>query len=284
MSPSFVYFKNGPEYLTKETDQIFIPLMRFLRQSLVSRRFFFNLMFPFLFFFFHLCLFGGICIQHSQVLVIYLTLAWWLECSPMARETGVQSQVESYQRLKKWYSLPPYLTLNIIRYGSGVKWSNPGKGEALSPAPWCSSYRKGSLRVTLDYCRYLYFTCNFLFLQAFWFFLNLVVLFLPFFPPLLIISSLSRSSFPHFIFTMWSAETVKSTRWQVLFNYLINTMLGLLAGIRWLFVFQSSKDFYAFNFPLIVLRTFVLLFFLFMAFYSSVILTFFLWLIFLLHA
>ena len=32
-----------------------------------------------------------------------------------------------------------------------VKWSNPGNGVAPSPTPWCSSYRKGSLRVTLDY-------------------------------------------------------------------------------------------------------------------------------------
>ena len=42
------------------------------------------------------------------------------------------------------------LTLNIIRYGSRVKWRNPGKGVAPSPTPWCSSYQKGSLRVTLD--------------------------------------------------------------------------------------------------------------------------------------
>ena len=41
--------------------------------------------------------------------------------SPMARETWVQSQVESYQRLKKWYLMPPCLTLSIIRYGSRVK-------------------------------------------------------------------------------------------------------------------------------------------------------------------
>ena len=81
-----------------------------------------------------------------------------LECSPIARETWVQSQVESYQRLKKWYLMPPCLTLSIIRYGSRVKWSNPGKGVAPSPTPWCSSYRKGSLRVTLDYDRQLYFT------------------------------------------------------------------------------------------------------------------------------
>ena len=74
----------------------------------------------------------------------------------MARETWVQSQVESYQRLKKWYLMPPCLTLSIVRYGSRVKWSNPGKGVAPSPTPWCSSYRKGSLRVTLDYGRQLY--------------------------------------------------------------------------------------------------------------------------------
>ena len=47
--------------------------------------------------------------------------------------------------------MPPCLTLSIIRYGSRVKWSNPGKGVAPSLTPWCSSYRKGSLRVTLDY-------------------------------------------------------------------------------------------------------------------------------------
>ena len=65
-----------------------------------------------------------------------------LECSPLARETWVQSQVESYQRLKKWYLMRPCLTLSIIRYGSRVKWSNPGKGVALSPTPWCSKLSK----------------------------------------------------------------------------------------------------------------------------------------------
>ena len=56
-----------------------------------------------------------------------LTLTWWLECSPMAPETWVQSQDESYQRLKKWYLMPPCLTLSIIMYGSRVNWSIPGK-------------------------------------------------------------------------------------------------------------------------------------------------------------
>ena len=53
----------------------------------------------------------------------------------MAREAWVQSQVESYQRLKKWYLMPPCLTLSIIRYGSRVKWSNPRKGVGKGATP-----------------------------------------------------------------------------------------------------------------------------------------------------
>ena len=63
---------------------------------------------------------------------------------------GQGDQVESYQRLKEWYFRPPCLTLSIINYGSMVKWSNAGKGVGPSPTPWCSSYRRESLRVTLD--------------------------------------------------------------------------------------------------------------------------------------
>ena len=67
------------------------------------------------------------------------------------------SQVESYQRLKKWYLMPPYLTLSIIRYGSRLKWSIPGKGLAPSPTPWWSCYWKGALQISLDYSHQLYF-------------------------------------------------------------------------------------------------------------------------------
>ena len=75
------------------------------------------------------------------------------QCSPMVWETGVQPYVESYQRLKKWYLMLLCLTRSIIRYGSRVKWSNTGDGEVPFPTPWCSSYWKGSLRVTLDYSK-----------------------------------------------------------------------------------------------------------------------------------
>ena len=71
----------------------------------------------------------------------------------MARETRVQSQVASYQRLLKWYLIPPCLTISIIRYVSRVKWSN----SAPSPTPRCSSYWKGSLLVALDFGRQLFF-------------------------------------------------------------------------------------------------------------------------------
>ena len=51
----------------------------------------------------------------------------------MVQETGVQSKVESYQRLKKWYMMPPCLALSTLRWGSRVKWSNPGNGVARPP-------------------------------------------------------------------------------------------------------------------------------------------------------
>ena len=38
-----------------------------------------------------------------------------------------------------------------------VKVEQSREGVTPSPTPWCSSYRKGSLRVTLDYGRQLYF-------------------------------------------------------------------------------------------------------------------------------
>ena len=68
------------------------------------------------------------------------SLAKWVECSPIVRETWVQSQVVSYQELEKWYLIPPCLTLSNIRYISRVKKSNPGKRVAPSPTSRCSSY------------------------------------------------------------------------------------------------------------------------------------------------
>ena len=57
----------------------------------------------------------------------------------------------------KWYLMPLWFTLSIIRYGSRVKWSNPVKGRASSPTPLCCSEWKGSFNVSLDYSSQLYF-------------------------------------------------------------------------------------------------------------------------------
>ena len=83
------------------------------------------------------CLVIKICNKQSK---FFFHLLYNLECLPMAWETSVQSQVELYQRLKKWYLMTPFLILSIIRYGSRVKWVNPGKRVVPSPTPWCSSY------------------------------------------------------------------------------------------------------------------------------------------------
>ena len=83
----------------------------------------------------------------------------------MAQETWVQSPVEVNKRLKKWYLMPPILTLSIRRYESRVKWGNPGQGVEPSPATWYSSYQKWGLRVTLEYGhqQYLYLFAHSLF-------------------------------------------------------------------------------------------------------------------------
>ena len=60
-------------------------------------------------------------------------LALRVECSLMACETRIQSQVKSYQRFKKWYLIPRCLTLRIIRYIPRVKWSNSKERKSILP-------------------------------------------------------------------------------------------------------------------------------------------------------
>ena len=116
-----------------------ISLIRYLLQSLVSRSIF--LFLDILFFFFSLIYFC--LIVSTSNIHEYLQLS--CSYSAMARESGVQSQVESYQILKKWYLMPPCLTLSILWYGWSVEWSNPGKGVASSPTPRICRYLKREL-------------------------------------------------------------------------------------------------------------------------------------------
>ena len=82
---------------------------------------------------------GVLSMSPIELNCIPSSLAWWVECSPR-----VQSQVAPYQKLFKWYLIPPCLTLSNIRYVLRVKWSNPGKGVAPPSTLRCSSYWKGA--------------------------------------------------------------------------------------------------------------------------------------------
>ena len=62
LSSFLVDFMNGLEYLTRGTDQVFIPLIPFLPYSFVSNSFLVLLRYSFLIFFFHLHLFDSIII------------------------------------------------------------------------------------------------------------------------------------------------------------------------------------------------------------------------------
>ena len=52
---------------------------------------------------------------------------YWPKIWSTAQETRVQSQVESYQRLIKWYLIFPCITLSIIRY----QWKALGMGVSI---------------------------------------------------------------------------------------------------------------------------------------------------------
>ena len=75
-------------------------------------------------------------------IVLYRTIG--LAVSVFANRPGDLGSIPGrvIPKTQKWYLMPPCLTLSIIRYGSRVKWSNPGKGVAPSPTHWCSKLSK----------------------------------------------------------------------------------------------------------------------------------------------
>ena len=77
LSSSLVYFKNGSEYLTRRTAQVFIPLKRFHQDSLVLSCFLILLKYSFLIFSFtSFCLMGSA----SNILHVFVGLLF-SECS-----------------------------------------------------------------------------------------------------------------------------------------------------------------------------------------------------------
>ena len=76
-----------------------------------------------------------------------------VHCSPMVRETGLESHVESYQRLKKWYLMPASFAL-IIMGGSRVKWSHPENVVAIENGACGSPLTKVTNFTLLTYLCY----------------------------------------------------------------------------------------------------------------------------------
>ena len=98
--------------------------------------------------------------------------------------------------------IPPCFTLSNIRYVSSGAIQR--KEVVPSPTPRCSSYRKGSLRVALDYGRQLYFTYFYL--------------------AIMIILFNNNSCYPNFLFQLVKPMTIFPRRyWKVLVLIIVQT-------------------------------------------------------------
>ena len=106
----------------------------------------------------YVCVSVCVCVCVCACVCVHLCVcvSLWVVFSPMTQETRVQSQVESYQILTKWYFIPPCLTLSIIRYLSRVMWGYSEKRVVPSRISRCSSNWKRSHRIVLDYGYQLY--------------------------------------------------------------------------------------------------------------------------------
>ena len=89
---------------------------------------------------------------HKMCTYFWITISLWEGInSPL-----VQSQVESYQRLKKIILDASLLNTQHYKVQIKSKWSNLGKIVAPFSIPWCSSNWKESLWVVLDYGQLTY--------------------------------------------------------------------------------------------------------------------------------
>ena len=84
---------------------------------------------------------GGI--KHQYFSLWYDLARDW---TPVSRTIGEHSNHYAngpvIPKTKKCYLMPPCFTLSIMKYGSRVKWGNPGNGVAPSPTPRCRAIEK----------------------------------------------------------------------------------------------------------------------------------------------
>ena len=99
-------------------------------------------------------------IKETEKIPDWLTGFYKKKQKTQQRQCFWRSGINPWSSHTKDFKMVLYTSLlNTLQYKvvSRVRWSNPGKGVALSPTPRCSSYWKGSLLVALNYGRQLYF-------------------------------------------------------------------------------------------------------------------------------
>ena len=88
---------------------------------------------------------------------LFSSLTEWMERLPMVRETWVQSQVVSYQRLKIMVLDTSLLNTQQYKVRIKAKMEKSRERSSALPTPRCRSYWKGSILVALIYGRqYIY--------------------------------------------------------------------------------------------------------------------------------
>ena len=87
-------------------------------------------------------------IQIEQI--IYRKLAYWLECSPNDPGKPGTNPRSSHTKDSKMVLDASLLNTQHYKVQVNGKVKQSRERSGALPTPWCSSYRKGSLRVTLD--------------------------------------------------------------------------------------------------------------------------------------
>ena len=83
---------------------------------------------------------------------IYIFIFTYIYVCVFANDPGDQGSIpgQVIPKIQKMVLDAALLNTQYYKVRIRVKWSNPGNGIAPSTIPWCSGYRKGSLRVTFD--------------------------------------------------------------------------------------------------------------------------------------
>ena len=116
-----------------------------------------SLLFCFIYFFSLPHLPPSVCLSVSLSMYIYIVTSTSLQKKDISSNSKKAPVGTHLTRQVKFTfaSSTAYVTRKELSLG----WTlSQEKGVVHSLTPWCSSYRKGSLRVTLDFNRQLYFT------------------------------------------------------------------------------------------------------------------------------